>query len=606
MNRLLAKKWAPFLFLGIVTLLVWGQTVEFGFVWDDTFFIRDLQSVRSLQHIPEMFYRLDAQSSMPGGFVIFRPIRTGVYALLHFLDGQEVPQPWIYHLANVLWHGAAAMMLFSMLTLLLPCLNRSLTETDARFWAFAVALAFAVHPVVSEVVCWAKSLDDILAAFFTLAMLRGLLLSGSDKPVSWRTILFFVLAVYSKESAVPLAILPLVIFRKIHFLGWKDSVWRTLPFLAVALIYLVHRRWVIGRTSQTEPISGSYAQTLVDMLPVVPEYIRLLCGVPPFSIDYSYMHGGHPLSSAEVLCGLGLLALLVAAAVVSWRTEKSKAIGFGLLWTGLFLLPVSNLVPMMQYMAERFLYLPLIGWLIALAGVLSLFSSQKMARATTMGLIFLWAITAWNRSWIWRDEVTLFVRSSQEGPKTQRIENNAVHAILDLPSVRQIFISKGAGLEDSVRPVQDHAVNAAAVASLAEAYRLFPQNPDLLSHYGIALAATGDPEQALPFLTEAARLEPEKLVRWLNLAHAAMDAGHPNLAEPALQKAGALASDNPDFMQLEFKYYWMTGNFAAAREVMQKLNAIVPTREHADWLSEAERQLKLRGHPTNAVPVSAK
>jgi tetratricopeptide (TPR) repeat protein len=338
----------------------------------------------------------------------------------------------------------------------------------------------------------------------------------------------------------------------------------------------------------------------------VPEYVRLVCGVPPFSIDYSYMHGGYPLSSAEVLCGLGLLVLLVAAAVISWRTEKSKAIGFGLLWTGLFLLPVSNLVPMMQYMAERFLYLPLIGWLIALTGVLSFFSRQKMARAAMMGLILLWAIIAWNRSWIWHDEVTLFVRSSQKGPKTQRIESNAVHAILDLPSIRQIFISQGPGLDDSVRPAQDHAVNAAALALLAEAHRLFPENPDVLSHYGIALAATGDPEQALPFLTEAARLEPEKLMRWLNLARAAMDTGHPDLAEPALQKAGALASNNPDFMQLEFKYYWMTGNFAAARDAMQKLNAIVPTREHADWLSEAEQQLKLQEHPTNAVPVSAK
>ena len=111
MNRHLAQKWPPFLLLGIATLLVWGQTVTFGFVWDDDYFIRDLPSVRSVRHIPEMFYRLDAQATLPEDFRVFRPIRTAHYALLHFLAGQEIPQPWIYHLANVLWHGGTAMML---------------------------------------------------------------------------------------------------------------------------------------------------------------------------------------------------------------------------------------------------------------------------------------------------------------------------------------------------------------------------------------------------------------------------------------------------------------------------------------------------------------
>ena len=122
----------PYLLLALVTLSVWGQTVRFEFVWDDNYFIRDLQSVRSLRHVPEMFYRLDAQSTVPDGFVLFRPIRTLHYALLHTLGGAAVPQPWIYHLANVLWHGAAAMMLFSVLTLLLPRLRECLAAGRPR------------------------------------------------------------------------------------------------------------------------------------------------------------------------------------------------------------------------------------------------------------------------------------------------------------------------------------------------------------------------------------------------------------------------------------------------------------------------------------------
>src|ERR1019366_6397189 len=197
--EILLKRRLPCLVLGIATLAVWVQTVGFDFVWDDDFFIRDLPSIRSLRHVPEMFYRLDAQSALPEGFVLFRPIRTAHYALLYLLGGSASPQPWIYHLANVLWHGGTAMMLFAVLTLLLPQLKTTVTEAAALRRSFFIALAFPVHPVVSEVVCWAKSLDDILAAFFTLAALWQLLQPPGDKFGLWRTLLCFALALYSKE-----------------------------------------------------------------------------------------------------------------------------------------------------------------------------------------------------------------------------------------------------------------------------------------------------------------------------------------------------------------------------------------------------------------------
>src|SRR6266496_2886565 len=81
------------LYLVLLVALVWGHTVSFRFVWDDKYFIEDLPSIRSLHNIPAMFYRLDAQSSYPAGFVLFRPLRTLHYALLFALGGGKQPQP---------------------------------------------------------------------------------------------------------------------------------------------------------------------------------------------------------------------------------------------------------------------------------------------------------------------------------------------------------------------------------------------------------------------------------------------------------------------------------------------------------------------------------
>ena len=123
-------------------------------------------------------------------------------------------------------------------------------------------------------------------------------------------------------------------------------------------------------------------------------------------------------------------------------------------------------------------------------------------------MILLWAVTAWNRSWIWRDPVTLFVRSSQEGPHTQRVEDNAVAAIICLPQVQR-FVS---GNEtNAVRTSANIADASAALSTLEQAYHLFPTNHVVLSYYGTCLALAGQPETALPFLEKAAKLQPQKI-----------------------------------------------------------------------------------------------
>ena len=169
------KRWPCALLVALV-LLVWGQSLSFQFVWDDQFFIQDLKSIRSFASVPEMFYSLDAQSSYPEGFVLFRPLRTLHYAVLFALGGGGAAKPWLFHLANLFWHALATVLLYQVLILLF-CNNSEDEEENrtARLVALLGAAAFAVHPVVSEVVCWAKSLDDLMATVFVLGSCYALL-----------------------------------------------------------------------------------------------------------------------------------------------------------------------------------------------------------------------------------------------------------------------------------------------------------------------------------------------------------------------------------------------------------------------------------------------
>jgi tetratricopeptide (TPR) repeat protein len=195
----------------------------------------------------------------------------------------------------------------------------------------------------------------------------------------------------------------------------------------------------------------------------------------------------------------------------------------------------------------------------------------------------------------------LFVRSSQEGPKTQRVEDNAVSAILELPLLREFFSTDATGSNVNAHAMPDPAANARVLSALAQAWQLYPSNYNILSYYGIALAVTAQPEKALPLLKQAAGLQPRNPVRWLNLARAALDARQPALAASALENADRLAHDNPAVPQVRFKLYWQTGNFEAARETALRWNQVAPGDEPARCFSETEKQLS---SATNHPPIS--
>lgn len=595
-QRIVANKWTPYIALLAATLVVWIQTVGFQFVWDDNYFIRDLQSIRSLKNIPGMFYRLDAQATLPEKFLVFRPIRTAHYALLYWLGHSEMPQPWLFHLANVLWHGATAMMLFAAMELLLARLYPDWTRDKTRWWSFFVACGFAIHPVVSEVVCWAKSFDDILAAFFTLATLRELLKAPEDRSARWRGLMFFTLAVYGKESAVPFAVIPFLILRGMHKLNWKAAVWRTGEYCAVALVYVVHRHLILGRSSQTSPLSGMYAQTLLDMFPVVTKYFRLLWGMPPFCIDYNYMKGGYSLASPEVIVGFVLLAALIGAGVLAWTRHGLRLLGFGLAWTGLFLLPVSNLLPMMQYMAERFLYLPLIGWLMAIAALGALLPKQPIARLLGLVLCIVWSFAAWQRSWIWKDEVTLFVSSYVQGPHQWRVEQNAVAAIMQLPVIQRVVTSDGKGSQLEFHQA-DPAAQAEALRVFEQASQMFPTNCPLLSGYGVTLALSGHPDQALPILQKVTELSPANPSDWLNYGRAAMSAGDLTKARSAATAALKLTPENPAVFAFQTELEWNAADYPAALAAAQKWRSLVPNEDNARWISTIEAKISASKQP---------
>ena len=547
MEKYLSKDWLCCVVIGLFTLLLWGQSLGYDFVWDDEIYIYKNQSIRSLANIPEFFYRMAAQSAEDKP-TSYRPIRNTAFALLHALDFKETPQPWIFHVANVLGHAAVAMLLFLVSLVLWERLEGGISMA-ARVAALLIALGFVAHPANAEVVCWAKCLDDVLAALFVMAAARSLFKWNEGRRGYVAALAWFLVAAFTKESAVPFALMAFFIFNGFHKLPWRRSAQLTIPFLLTAFFYAVCRHLVAGRSSQCPPLAGSYGQTLINMFPVVSEYLRLLLGIPPFCADYNYLQyePSHAFLSLWVLEGLFLVLLFGALAAWLWRLPRWRITAFGLIWIGLFLLPVSNLIPMMQYMAERFLYLPMIGFLLALGGMLLNWQrSRRIATVTASALVLVWADASLNREGIWSDTLNLYVRSNLEHPGLKRLEKNAVIAILDQPQM--------AALRDAqaLTPAQADQM----IAILQEARRIFPENDMLTTQLGWTEAKMDRWPEALLMLALAVHQNPGSAERWYNLATVCRLAGQPAKAKDACAQALVL---DPKFEE--------------ARRLQAKLNA---------------------------------
>jgi len=139
------------LILFALSLLVFISALKNGFVFDDIIHIRDNESIRSWHSAFNLFF----EPTFPGD--LYRPFTTFTYALNYLICG---PNPFSFHLINILLHGAVCVLIFNLLQ-----------ERLGFNKAFIISLLFAWSPIHVEVVANTVGRAEILAALFGFAFL---------------------------------------------------------------------------------------------------------------------------------------------------------------------------------------------------------------------------------------------------------------------------------------------------------------------------------------------------------------------------------------------------------------------------------------------------
>ena len=265
----------------------------------------------------------------------WRPTTLLSYALELRLWGVS---PWGFHLTNILLHTANTLLLYLLLKRFRP-------EGPLPWTA---SLLFLLHPAHGENIAWISGRTDLLAfLFLALSLLFRLEYEERKRGLSI-SLLFFTLALLSKEAA--LLFLPLL-FLLFPSKGLKNRLLLLLPYLSLLPLYL----FLHQKAASTLALNRGLLWADIPLaLRSAGAYVRILL-FPNLPAPYFPMGEltAHPLLyTLSGLCGISLILLII-------RFRREFPLTFPGLSLLLFLLPslLPRFLPTWPPIAPRFAYL---------------------------------------------------------------------------------------------------------------------------------------------------------------------------------------------------------------------------------------------------------
>jgi protein O-mannosyl-transferase len=602
------KYWVPLhiILIVLMTLIAYFEltrqsSLETEFVFDDVHFIVNNPAVKELSPSRAISFFTDPQTvatdteSFAGD--IYRPLRTLSYAI----DWQLYSgKPSGFHLTSLLIHILCAVLFYFLL----------LTWLGRFDLAFLGALLFAVHPAQTEAVSWIASRADLICAFWilgTLLIFTHVLKKNRrwSSPLYYLCWLTFILALLGKELAIVLPALLILIDlfldkdKKLFPLDPKRLL-PHIPFWIIALIYFIIRRTLIGQTAQMDYWGGSPAVNFMTMVPVMLKYIKLLFWPWPLVLD-----PGIPLVTGpgDPRFWLGLLCWVLVIAVVIFlaRKDKRTLIGFG--WFILFLLPVSNIVPIKTLFAERFFYLPSIGAIIFVILALRIlllkpsggdveFPFWNWKRGDTLVYLILFiicvsslALTS-SRNHAWRSEKILWIKTAESNPNVARPYGALGRVYLqenELPDAKDALKKAVKLSPDNYKYLTNLSITYEKLNQIDLARETFKKaltsNPDYyltrISYARFELGQNNIQEAHNIFLALSADW-PEKTEVHNGLGQTFFRLGQNDKALESFKKSIALDTDNPKYFYDFGIFYGLTGQTGKQIELFENTVKVGP------------------------------
>ncbi len=405
----------PLLLIVAATLVAHGNGIGNGFVWDDQSIVVENPYTKDLAQLGHVV--LSPDETPP----YYRPLNRASYLVDYQLFGMD---PRGFHLVNVVLQAACAVALYAV--------ARRLFATPGP--ALLAALLLAVHPIHTEAVAFVTARNNLFAALFGLVSL-SLFVDATKRRSHARSALSaaaFLLALLSKEQgAMVLPLLGAWLF--VPGLPGRDagpSRWTLLfPHVAALTLYVALRAVSLGAPVASAPILAGLGERLAVNYWLLPRYLGL--AVFPRGLALFHEVPAHPIS----VWWLPLAWVAIVACLAVLLRRPSVASSVGLLWFGVNLLPIANVVPIpSSVMAERFFYASAVGlWIVAADAARRASSRIPRAAALAAAAVIVSALAArtFVRNRDWHDDLSLFRSAVRQEPRSRHAHFNLGVALED-------------------------------------------------------------------------------------------------------------------------------------------------------------------------------
>lgn len=503
--------------ISAAALAVYAGAVSDGFVHDDNDQILNNPWIRDFSHFKEIFTQ-NVWGFREGSLTnYYRPVMHLSYMLEYHLFG---PDPRGFHLVNILVHSINSVLVFLLSSKIYNAFKKG-SQSPFSVVPFAAGLLFALDPIHTEAVIWVACLPELLLTLFFLLSLYLYLESEKPDGTSNRGILAlsaasYGLALLSKETAITLPLVLIVwdfLVKKRPF-----RLMRYLPFALSTLADLFLRYNALGFV---KPVNihnylnaSQMAATTLSMF--VHYLLRLAL---PFNLNALWTF--HPIMSPFGLIPAAYLLitlLILSLGLVAWKKDRAVLFAFFLLL--LPLAPALYIAAIEFPFAERYLYLPSFGFLLAFSLLTEKIPPQK-GRLFLMAFVPVVLATSFsigtvNRNRVWKNDITYWEDAAAKDPDDDYLISKLGMAYLK------------------------HRQYGNAAVQFEKLFKIGKVTMPIRVNLGVAYAATGRLDDAIRTYKDALKIEPTYSLTHFELGNALVKKGDISAAISEFRQASSL------------------------------------------------------------------
>ncbi|HEY6391778.1 MAG TPA: tetratricopeptide repeat protein [Bryobacteraceae bacterium] len=424
--------------------------------------------------------------------------------------------PLGYHLTSVLFHTVNAVLFYflSLALLRLAMRDRS-KEMQARIpvGALFAALLFALHPLRAESVAWVTERRDVVSGmFFLLAILVYL----RGRKYYWACFGFFILALLSKEIAVTLPVVLLILdaypLRRLDRAAWLEKI----PFFLLSLADGALALYI----GKLEGITASmvrvdwFARLAISLYGLTFYLWKTLL---PFSLAPFYALTPHKIDPRALPFQLSMIVVVLVTAGALMFRRKYPAVLAAWLAYAVMLIPVLGIFHNgQQITADRYSYLACLGWAILGGGMLVVFQKRAVALAAGVVICGLGFLT-FKQVRVWRNSETLWTQAVAVAPSFIAYNNLGL-----VYSARGDSAGAIAHFRQSIQMADDYELSHnnlggsllelgltdEAIREFQTALKLKPDLANSHNGWGQALLAQGKVDEAIEHFQAAVKIDP--------------------------------------------------------------------------------------------------